>query len=336
MMKAIEDILYSDKNPLRPDKRGEDYYKPIFRQSIPVNEEFDAHYQITFDAPFVSTKVKYLKRSIDNAIATQLNELFRDDEHMSQNRVLFIRKKLYESICSYLSEIKDVVNRNNLDLEAFLITKDYSNTLQLNESTFVFHYLILALIRCYMEFQRHFIEYIEEDKQESIDDFFVQVLQKRLPSKVGIKEIVHIDVHIKKKKPKRKQNNQVVILSFKYTKTKGKQADNIDAFREELIYRKLISKNESNTNFKHLFLGEKIKTPIVWTGNISDLSCLFKILVNVKKVLLLPQNTTIWDVVDSCFVDKDGNHFGKDRLRKQQKPAVKRLKMLEDVATFLP
>ena len=64
--------------------------------------------------------------------------------------------------------------------------------------------------------------------------------------------------------------------------------------------------------------------------------CLFKILVNVKKVLLLPQNTTIWDVVDSCFVDKDGNHFGKDRLRKQQKPAVKRLKMLEDVATFLP
>ena len=60
-----------------------------------------------------------------------MNELFRDDEHMSQNRVLFIRKKLYESICSYLSEIKDVVNRNNLDLEAFLITKDYSNTFQL-------------------------------------------------------------------------------------------------------------------------------------------------------------------------------------------------------------
>ena len=38
----------------------------------------------------------------------------------------------------------------------------------------------------------------------------------------------------------------------------------------------------------------------------------------------------------ASFVDKDGNHFGKDRLRKQQKPAVKRLKMLEDVATFLP
>lgn len=319
MMKAIEDILYSDKNPLRPDKRGEDYYKPALRQLSPVEEEFDAHYQITFDAPLVSTKVKLLKRSIDNAIATKLNELFLDDEHMSQNRVLFIRKKLYESICSYLSEIKDVVNRNNLDLEAFLITKDYSNTLQLNESTFVFHYLILALIRCYMEFQRHFIEYIEEDKQESIDDFFVQVLQKRLPSKVGIKEIVHIDVPVVEKKPKKKGTSPEVILAFRYTKLQA-ESDNINKLFAGLKTHGALSKDLPITEFKHLFSGVPVSTPIPWVGNKSDLYYLFKLLMNVHKVLDIPNGTSLWKVVDACFVDASGKHFGSENLRIQKVP----------------
>ena len=317
MMKAIEDILYSDMNPLRPDKRGEDYYKPAFRQLKPVDEEFDAHYQITFDAPVVSTKVKLLKRSIDNAIATKLNELFRDDEHMSQNRVLFIRKKLYESICSYLSEIKDVVNRNNLDLEAFLITKDYSNTLQLNESTFVFHYLILALIRCYMEFQQHFIEYIEEDKQESIDDFFVQVLQKSLPSKVGIKEIVHIDVPIVEEKPKNKATTAEIIMAFRYTKLQA-ESDKINKLFAELKKHGAISKDLPITEFKHLFSGVPVSTPIPWIGQKSDLYYLFELLMNEHKVLEIPKGTGLWKIVDACFVDASGKHFGSEKLRTQK------------------
>ena len=336
MNEVFDSILYSDQNPLLPDKRGEDYYAPAYRQLGITEEAFISHYRINYDLHLLSAKVKYLKRSIDNAVTTTLNKLLCPDEQPSQNIVLYRRKKLYETICNYLTDIKGAINKNSLDLDALLITKDYSQTLQLNECTYIFHYMILALIRCYMEFQHHFIEYIEEDKQLSISDFYAQVLLWQMPSEVGIKEIVQIEVPVVEEKPKRKQKSQTVILSFKYVKTKGRQTDNIDSFREELIYRKLIPQNESNSNFKHLFLGETVKTPIVWIGNISDLSCLFKLLVNDKKVLQLPPSATIWDVVDNCFVDKNGNHFGKDKLRKQQKPTFTRYKMLEDVATFLP
>lgn len=320
MMKAIEDILYSDMNPLRPDKRGEDYYKPAFRQLKPVDEEFDAHYQITFDAPVVSTKVKYLKRSIDNAIATKLNELFRDEEKISEDLVLYKRKKLYESVCTYLSEAQSVINRNNLRLDDLLILQDYSTTPQLNESTYIFHYMTLALIRCYMEFQQHFYKYIEkENKLVSIEEFFVQVLQKSLPSKVGIKEIVHIDVPIVEEKPKNKGISAEIILAFRYTKLQA-ESDNINKLFAELKKHGAISKDLPITEFKHLFSGVPVSTPIPWIGQKSDLYYLFELLMKKHKVLEIPKGTSLWKIVDACFVDASGEHFGSENLRTQKVP----------------
>jgi hypothetical protein len=335
MMKTIEDILYFDKSPLRPDKRGEDYYRPEYRKLGTVNEAFDAHYQISFDAPRVSTKVLYYERLINNAITTELNKLLTD-EQLSGNRVLFIRKKLYGSIYGYLSDIKDIINKYDLDLDALLITKDYSKMLQQNECTYIFHYLILSLIRCYMEFQQHFIEYIEEDKQESIEYFFVQVLQRSLPTKVGITKIPHIEVPLEAKaepsQKKKKVKTPNAILSFKYDCTPGKRLDNIKAFYEELVDRKLISKDEPYPNFKHLLLGEEVKTPIKWIGGKSELVYLFRYLVNEKAVLHPSEGYTIWDVVVHCFVDKDGNCYDNLNLGGQQKPCAKRITKLEDIA----
>ena len=335
MKKAIESILYFDLNPLHPDKRGEDYYRPAYRELGTVNEAFDAHYQIAFNAPRLSAKVMYYERLINNAITTELNKLLTD-EQLSGNRVLYVRKKLYGSIYGYLSDIKDIINKNDLDLDALLITKDYSKMLQQNECTFIFHYLILALIRCYMEFQKHYIEYIEEDKQESIEDFFVQVLQRSLPSKVGITEIQHIEVptetKVEPRQRKKSSKTPNAILSFKYNCTPGKRLDNIKAFYEELVDRKLISKDEPYPNFKHLLLGEEVKTPIKWIGGKSELVYLFRYLVNEKAVLQPSEGNTIWDVVVHCFVDKDGNCYDNRNLGGQQEPCAKRVTKLEDIA----
>lgn len=337
MKKAIESILYFDLNPLRPDKRGEDYYRPAYRELGSVAEEFDAHYRITFDAPVVSSKVKYLAHYIDNAITTQLNELFRDNGQISKNWVLYKRKKLYESTCTYLSEIKDVIKRNNLSLDDLLAIRDYSTTPQLNESTYIFHYLVLALIRCYLEFQQHFIQHIEEeDKDVSLSDFYVQVLQWKMPDKARIIEIPKIEVSAVEEKPTRKRKTKNAILSFKYTNKKGKKLDNIKAFYEELVDHHLISNAESYPNFKHLFIGEEVQTPITWTGNKSDLTYLFKYLVNVSEVLEPTEGNTIWKVVVHCIVDKNGNRFDSLNLGAQQNPSAKRIQKLEDIAKSLP
>ena len=336
MKKAIESILYFDLNPLRPDKRSEDYYRPAYRELGTVNEAFDAHYQIAFNAPRVSTKVLYYERFINNAITTELNKLLTD-EQLSGNIVLFYRKKLFDSVCGYLSDIKDIINKNDLDLDALLITKDYSKMLQQNECTFIFHYLIWALIRCYMEFQQHFYDYIEEEnKLVSIEDFFVQILQWRMPSKVGIEEILHVEVNADEQPQKKNRKKAAApVLSFKYQNKEGKRTDNISVFIDQLQDNGLVPKTQSKPSIKQLLTGEMVKAPIIWSGNLSDLPYLFKLLVNDKKVLKLPEGITIWQVVSACFIDESGKHFDKEKLRKQKDPSDKRKKMLQDVAKAL-
>ena len=336
MKKTIEAILYSNLNSSDSDKRGEDYYRPEYRKLGTVNEAFDAHYQITFDAPRVSTKVLYYERLINNAITTELNRLLTD-EQLSGDRMLFYRKKLFDSVKGYLTDIKSIINKYDLDLDALLITKDYSKMLQQNECTYIFHYLILALIRCYLEFQQHFIQYIEEeDKVVSLSDFYVQVLQWKMPDKARIIEIPKIEVSAVEEKPTRKRKTKNAILSFKYTNKKGKKLDNIKAFYEELVDHHLISNAESYPNFKHLFIGEEVQTPITWTGYKSDLTYLFKYLVNVSEVLEPTEGNTIWKVVVHCIVDKNGNRFDSLNLGAQQNPSAKRIQKLEDIAKSLP
>ena len=336
MKKAIESILYFDLNPLRPDKRSEDYYRPAYRELGTVNEAFDAHYQIAFNAPRVSTKVLYYERLINNAITTELNKLLTD-EQLSGNIVLFYRKKLFDSVCGYLSDINNIINKYDFDLDALLITKDYSKMLQQNECTYIFHYLILALIRCYMEFQQHFYSYIEEEnKLVSIEDFFVQVLQWRMPSKVGIEEILHVEVNADEQPQKKNRKKAAApVLSFKYQNKEGKRTDNISVFIDQLQDNGLVPKTQSKPSIKQLLTGEIVKTPIIWSGNLSDLPYLFKLLVNDKKVLKLPEGITIWQVVSACFIDESGKHFDKEKLRKQKDPTDKRKKMLQDVAKAL-
>lgn len=318
MNDTIVSIIRFELCPLQETNQGNDYYEPLFRQLGIVEENFDASYNIKFEAPEFSSKVKYYKRLIDNAITKYLNGVLSDENN--KDIVLYKRKKLRDLVNSYLTDIKDIIVKNNLDLNIIFTVRDYSEALHLNECTYIFHYIILSLIRCYMEFQQHFIEIIEPDKQLSIDDFFVQTLQWKMPNHVGIEEIKRIEIEPDEttKKSKQKKREQLP-LSFTY-KNLQSESNNINTLLNELKKHGAIPTDFPITEFKHLFSGVEVTNPIQWIGNKSDLAYLFKLLVNEKKVLELPSQTTIWDIVDACFVDKDGQHFGKNKLRMQQKP----------------
>ena len=84
------------------------------------------------------------------------------------------------------------------------------------------YYLILALIRYYMEFQQHFIQHIEPNKQLSIDDFFVQILQWRKSDHVGITRVAILEMTPEKdtKRNKTVKNSDRYCLSS--TPSKGR------------------------------------------------------------------------------------------------------------------
>lgn len=316
MNDAIEKIIRFELCPLQENNQGNDYYDPLFRQLGIIEENFVAAYNIKFEAPEFSSKVKYYKRLIDNTITKCLNDNLSDEN--SKDLVLFRRKKLHDKVKSYLTDIKDIIVNNNLDLNIIFTVRDYSEALHLNECTYIFHYLILSLIRCYMEFQQHFIELIESDKQSTVDDFFVQILQWKKPDNVGLVHIQKLEVQTGSENAKSKAKTNGA-LSFTYVKLQS-ESDNINTLFSELKKHGAIPTDFPITEFKHLFSGVEVANPIQWIGNKSDLAYLFKLLVNEKNVLELPPQVTIWDIVDACFVDKDGKHFGKDILRKQQTP----------------
>lgn len=324
LKETIDSIVRFDLCPLRETKQGNDYYEPKLRELGKVEEKFSRNYNIEFNVPMVSKKVKYYVRLIDNAITIQLNEYIL--KATTQNLILFYRKEILGLVKSYLMEIKEIIISNNLDLDALFLSKDYSKTFHINENTYIFHYLILALIRFYMEFQQHFIAYIEESKQETVNYFFVQILQWRKSEYVNITQIPSLEISVVSTEEDIK-DKESAILSFKYVKLQT-DSNNINTLFAELKKHNAIPNDEPITEFKHLFSGVKVEKPITWIGNKSDLSYLFKQLVNEHKVLEIPQGKTIWDVVEACFVDKDGKPF--ENLRKQQKP----IKTLPDIMHF--
>lgn len=319
-MKEIDSILYSELRPFIADTKGEDYYAPLFRGLKVVQEKFSPHYAIAFPAPLLSTKVKYYKRLIDNNVSSELNNLFDILQDGSTDLILFRRKKLFEHIKSALDEIKRYIEHNQYDLAAILSPHaDFSINPQHSECIYIFNYMIVALIRCYMEFQSRFIEHIEPDKQYSVADFYTQILKRQVPTNTFIQNIEPIEIGQEKSKSVKSRNERETALAFVYSKL-STDSSNITDLMNSLKKNNHIAQNTSITDFKHAFSGAKVENPIHWTGAKGELPYLIKLLCNTHKIL--DYSGSLWQIVCACFVDKDGNPFDEINLKDQKKPKL--------------
>jgi hypothetical protein len=195
MNEAINSIIRGDLRPDIEDKKDDDFYMPEFRLLDEIKENFIAHFKIKFVQPLMSGKVQYYKRMIDNIIAAELNNQFYELYGGDDAVIAFRRKKMLSIIETFLKDIFKTINRYNYDINVILSPRvNYSVDLRHKECTYIFHYLILALIRCYMEFQAHFKDFIETDKQLSIEYFFVRILRRPMPDNIGIEKIQTIEM----------------------------------------------------------------------------------------------------------------------------------------------
>jgi hypothetical protein len=195
MNEAINSIIRGDLRPDIEDKKDDDFYMPEFRLLDEIKENFIAHFKIKFVPPLMSGKVQYYKRMIDNIIAAELNNQFYELDGGDDAVIAFRRKKMLSIIETFLKDIFKTINRYNYDINVILSPRvNYSIDLRHKECTYIFHYLILALIRCYMEFQAHFKDFIEPDKQLSIEYFFVRILRRPMPDNIGIEKIQTIEI----------------------------------------------------------------------------------------------------------------------------------------------
>jgi hypothetical protein len=96
---------------------------------------------------------------------------------------------------------------------------------------------------------------------------------------------------------------------------------NLTHLKESLINKGFIAKDTDLKDFRKAFSGEAIDKPIVWTGNISELSYFIKQMHhNLKHLENVKQE--IWSITINCFIQENGEQYNRIKLRGQKVPAT--------------
>ncbi|MDP4269933.1 MAG: hypothetical protein Q8909_07380 [Bacteroidota bacterium] len=195
-MNNIESILRFELRPwLNKNLQPDDYYSPELRSNPLIKEEFTPQYKLVFGVSPFSIRTKFYQRLIDNDISGYLNSFFKEIDGKSSNLIAYQLKKIKEKIYAFLKEINELIGRNSFDL-SLIGTKicDFSVDRAHKESTFIFHYMLSALIKCYLEIQNRLSAHIHDDDKMGISDIYCRILNKPLPEYIYIQEILTLSI----------------------------------------------------------------------------------------------------------------------------------------------
>ena len=93
MADVINSVFFKDLNPSIADTHDTAFYDQAARSVRNIDFAFEPHYSLNFNAPVVSSKVRYIKALIDNAIAEELNNKFSLLDNGATPLIMFHRKK---------------------------------------------------------------------------------------------------------------------------------------------------------------------------------------------------------------------------------------------------
>ena len=164
-MENIKAIINGNLQPWQSKTNlSDDYYAPELRKLQSIQENFTAHYKIDFAIGPFSKKIKYYQRLIDIDIIEYIHELLNETNGGSENLVAFKLDKAQKKIRSLLIAINELIERKQFDI-TLIASKyaDYKTDSNHKECIFIFHYMLVAVVRCLLEVQAQFIEMIHND-----------------------------------------------------------------------------------------------------------------------------------------------------------------------------
>lgn len=157
------------------------------------------------------------------------------------------------------------------------------------------------------------------NKSKGDDNNYPKILKNFLKTEAKFYKHAQPEVVIKPKSSTLKKITKTN-RSFKYKKLESDYS-NLTYLKESLINKGFISKNTDLKDFRKAFSGEAIDKPIVWMGNMSELSYFIKqIHHNLKYVENVKQE--IWSITINCFIQENGEQYNRIKLRGQKVPAT--------------
>lgn len=151
--------------------------------------------------------------------------------------------------------------------------------------------------------------------------FFIKYIEVLTDYKSTIsKEVIVIPKPENIPEPQPKRKRKIKHCSFTYINNVKRQSQLTDLMNA-LKRKELIAGDTELAAFRKIFSGVEIEKPIVWKGNISELSYFIKQLHNILKYV---ENVKleIWTVTINCFIQESGEPYNRTKLRTQKVPAT--------------
>jgi hypothetical protein len=252
------------------------------------------------------------------AECVKLIELIREDNN--ENLIKYwIEDTLNKRIKTRLKDLGKIIKEKDYAL-TYIDPKNTSFELDQTHkaNTFIVQLLKLAYMQLYLEIQDAFSTWI--DDKLILEDFYSQLLLEPVPDKHFLKPVQVVEVESKPVSAAKTETTATVnsFHSFTY-KQLPTNPDKLTDLCDSLKKNNFISKDTKVSSFKKVFSGDEIKTPVIWTGNVSEFYYFIKLLYTKHKMVDdLKQNQ--WKVACICFIKPDGTFFEHEGLRKNQAP----------------
>ena len=332
--KILDDILYQGLRPWSEKNSVDEKFAPKFRALKEASTDYQFRYEIKFERPF-DNKTKYYSKLILNTLKTDVERLYNliSEDHTENLIRYWLDDTLYKRLKTRLKDIGKLIKEKDFQL-VYIDPKKASIELDQahKANTYIIQLLKLAYMQLYLEIQDAFSTWI--DDKLVIEDFFTQLLLEQVPNEQFLTEIQTIEIEATEK-PVRKQTPPPTVNSFhSFTyKQINTAQEKITDLCSSLKFNNLISQDTTVPNFKRVFTNSEIKTPVVWTGTISELFYFIKLIHNdLKLVENLKQKQ--WEVTCQCFVDTEGNPFDRSKFRSQKKPKLTAAKIEKSVSNL--
>lgn len=315
----LDEIIYKGLRPWLEANNPDEKFASMISGVKEIVPTFQPKFQVNFERPF-NNKTKYYSKFILAEKLKAINDLL-DALHEDENPQLIkyrLNDTLNKKLKTKIKDIGKIIKDQQFEpsyIDPKKTTFDVDQEHKIN--TFVFQLLKISLIHMYLEIQEVFKSWVQDELV--LEDFYTQLLFEQIPVSFQIIKMQTIDVTpTTQDEPKTKIVEEISLKSFTYIYY-HKKSDNLTDLCDSLKKSGFIHKDTTTVNFKKVFSGKEINTPVVWTGNPTEFSYFIKLLHNTHK-LVADLKQEQWKVAIDCFIMKDGTKF-KNNVRKLDRPA---------------
>jgi hypothetical protein len=316
----LNKILYKGLRPWLVQNSFEVKFASLLRSLKELSFDFNFLYEINFFRP-IDDKTKYYSRLIQNTVKVDIERISNlISEDNTENLIRYwLDDTLNKGLKTRLKDIGILIKEKDFALKYIDPKKPIIDVDQEHKAnTYIIQLLKLAYMQLYLEIQDRFSTWI--DDKMIIEDFYSQLLFEPAPDVQFLTNIQPIEIEVIEKPFKKPVFRPTVnsFNSFTYielAKNPDKLTDLCDSLKKHIF----ISQETNVPNFKRIFSNSEIKSPVVWTGKISELFYFIKLIHNDYK-LVEDLKQKQWEVTCQCFVDADGNSFDRSKFRSLKRP----------------